>query len=121
MNRALNERLSALLEGMKQEELSPTEKKERDLVLAHYEVKRRKCNPYPTGSDKYGFYIAFKVVNKDSEPLFWTNSGFKNTAISRAEPISFKSKEEAERAIKAEALAYIEKWRKDQTHLIIGW
>lgn len=122
MNPTINEKLDAMRAALEEgADLSPEEKKERDSVQKYHSVRLHKQNPFISGTVERGFVICFKTLNKDSEPLFWTGSGFKNMAVVRSEPESFETKAEAEKKIRSEILDFIRKWRMDQTHLIIGW
>ena len=100
-------------------DLSPDEKKERETIAKQYPK-----NPfiYQSRMTPVDFTIGFKTASKSSpEPLWWTGTGFKNLAIARGQPESFKTKAEAEKKIHSEILSFIRKYRMDQTHLIIGW
>jgi hypothetical protein len=102
-------------------ELSPDQKRELDIVQKHHGVKKHKQNPFVDGPGYGGkFVVCFKTANNDSEPLFWTGSGFKNMARVSTEPQYFDSKSAAEQLVRTKLLDFIRKDR-DQGHLIIGW
>lgn len=80
-------------------------------------------NPFlynPWGKPENGWQVGFYVPGK-SEPLWWTGSGFKNLAMVRSEPEMFKTRGEAEHKVRGELIKFIDQWRSDQVHLVVGW
>lgn len=96
--------------------LTPEQQKELDLVKA-----RRKQNPMVHIGRDGKATLSFKTVNNSSEPLWWTGDGFKDLGRVRGEPEEFGSAADAEAAIKAKLVPFIQKWRDDQQHLVFGW
>jgi len=60
-------------------------------------------------------------VPRLAEPLWWTESGFKDLSRVQAEPHEFETEAKANEFIKNEAIPYINKWRDDDASLIRGW
>lgn len=98
--------------------LSPEEEKERKQVALRSPGKNPFVHtPFNKGETwDIGFYVPRKP-----EPLWWTGSGFKDLSRTNGEPEEFPDKASAERKIRSEILGFIEKWRGDQVHLIVGW
>lgn len=104
---------------------TPRVKEKRDS-----DTPRVKKNPFVTehwGSYSIGFVVPghgwydASLKDNDSEPLWWTGSGFKNLARVRAHPEDFPTQAEAERKIRDELLDFIKKYRVDQFQHVKGW
>lgn len=86
------------------------------------EEMRNRQNPFLF--PHWGEYsIGFQTFrDKCADPLWWVEGGgFKDTAVVKAIPRYFPSKEEAEKFLKEEVLPFIKKYRADQADLVKGW
>jgi hypothetical protein len=101
--------------------LTPEEQAEADAVFTRSsEARRAKQNPW-VAPDGDKFVVKFVPPQFVQYPLEWTDSGFKNLLIVNKDPEYFATKAEAEKKIRGEILDYIRKYRRYETHLIIGW
>lgn len=97
-----------------------TPERELELVRAQNKANGRLQNPF-ISKGYGGWQIGFRVRNNDSEPLWWTDHGFKNLARVNAPAADFATAEECAAKVRVELLEFIRQWRSNQVHLIYGW
>lgn len=72
-------------------------------------------NPYVhvwNHADGQSITVGFRVQRR-SEPLWWTESGFKDLSRVKLHPQEFATKADAEEFIKSDAIPFITRWRPD--------
>jgi predicted metallo-beta-lactamase superfamily hydrolase len=73
------------------------------------------ANPYVhvwKHADGQSITVGFRVQRR-SEPLWWTESGFKDLSRVKLHPQEFATKADAEEFIKNDAIPFIKRWRPD--------
>ena len=96
-----------------------------DTAELKWAKSKGKQNPFVHRStySPHKYSIGFRVPRLAGVgPLWWTGGGFKDVSRGpRRDPKEFETEREAKQLIKKEILAFIQKYRDGDAHLVFGW